>query len=85
MDIKTILEAKWYQLEGSVRQKFGELTHNDMIEINGKIELLIGKLQERYDVSLEEAERMLTHLQVDADGNVDSLELDTDTPDTRPS
>ncbi|HPQ97554.1 MAG: hypothetical protein KDI44_16890 [Thiothrix sp.] len=81
MDMKTILEAKWYQLEGTVRQKFGELTHNDMAEINGRIEALLGKLQERYDVSLEEAEQMLTRLNVDADGNVDSLKLDAEAPD----
>lgn len=67
-------EANWHQLKGKVREKFGKLTDDDLLEVSGKVETLVGKLQERYDISLEEAEERVTGLHIDADG----MELETD-------
>jgi uncharacterized protein YjbJ (UPF0337 family) len=51
------LEGKWKQLKGSVKEKWGKLTDDDLDVIAGKRDKLIGRLQERYGITKEEAER----------------------------
>lgn len=51
------IEGKWKQFEGSVREEFGKLTDDDMAEIAGKKDRLVGKLQERYGYVKTEAEK----------------------------
>jgi uncharacterized protein YjbJ (UPF0337 family) len=51
------VEGKWKQLKGSIRQKWGKLTDDDFDYIAGKKDNLVGKLQERYGYSREEAMR----------------------------
>ena len=51
------LLGKWKQLRGSVKQKWGKLTDDDLNVIGGKRDVLIGKLQERYGYAREEAQR----------------------------
>jgi uncharacterized protein YjbJ (UPF0337 family) len=50
------LEGKWKQLKGSLKEKWGKLTDDDLEQIAGKRDKLIGKLQERYGITREEAE-----------------------------
>lgn len=52
-----ILEGKWNQVKGKVRQKWGELTDDDLTRIAGKRDELVGLVQERYGRSRAEAER----------------------------
>jgi uncharacterized protein YjbJ (UPF0337 family) len=49
--------GKWKQMKGSVKEKWGKLTDDDLDIIAGKRDKLIGKLQERYGIAKEEAER----------------------------
>lgn len=51
------IEGKWKQMRGSVKQQWGKLTDDDLDYINGKQDQLIGKLQERYGIAREEAQR----------------------------
>ena len=51
-----------------VRESFGKLTDDDLLEIGGKVEILVGKLQERYNLSLKEAEKLVIGLKIDAEG-----------------
>ena len=51
------LEGNWHQLKGTIRQKWGKLTDDDVDIINGKREILIGKLQERYGIAKQEAQK----------------------------
>jgi uncharacterized protein YjbJ (UPF0337 family) len=51
-----ILEGKWKQLRGQVKETWGELTDDEVDEINGKRDKLVGKLQEKYGYAREEAE-----------------------------
>lgn len=53
------IEGRWKQFSGSVREKWGKLTDNDLQEIGGKKDKFLGKLQERYGISREEAETQL--------------------------
>jgi uncharacterized protein YjbJ (UPF0337 family) len=54
-----ILKGKWTQVKGEIRRKWGKLTDNDVMEIQGDTEKMIGKLQERYGYRREQAEKEL--------------------------
>ena len=51
------VEGKWKQFKGVARQKWGKLTDDDLDVVNGKQEELVGKLQERYGYTKEQAEK----------------------------
>jgi uncharacterized protein YjbJ (UPF0337 family) len=42
------LKGRWKQLNGEAQRKWGELTDDDLDQIKGSREILVGKLQERY-------------------------------------
>jgi uncharacterized protein YjbJ (UPF0337 family) len=50
------IAGNWKQIAGTLREKWGELTEDDLATINGSREILAGKLQERYGIALEEAQ-----------------------------
>ena len=50
-------EGKWKQLKGSVKQRWGKLTDNDVTTLSGKKDELVGKIQERYGITREQAEK----------------------------
>ncbi|MDX1993691.1 MAG: CsbD family protein [bacterium] len=49
----------WKQVRGEVRTQWGKLTDDDMEEIAGKRDKLAGKIQERYGIAQEEANRQI--------------------------
>jgi uncharacterized protein YjbJ (UPF0337 family) len=51
------LSARWMQIKGRVKEKWGRLTDDDLAIIQGRRDQLLGKVQELYEVSKEEAER----------------------------
>lgn len=54
---KDILEGKWKQLKGEVKEQWGKLTNDDLDRVEGNYDQLVGRIQERYGYSREEAER----------------------------
>ena len=54
-----ILKGQWTQLKGQVREQWGKLTNDDIDEVQGRSEQLVGKIQERYGVARDEAERQV--------------------------
>ena len=54
-----ILEGKWKQLRGEIRETWGELTDDELDQIAGKRDKLAGHLQEKYGWSKDEAERQI--------------------------
>lgn len=54
-----IVEGKWNQVKGSVRQKWGKLTDSDLETIAGEKDKFLGLLQERYGKGRDEAEKEL--------------------------
>ena len=56
---QNILEGKWKQLRGSVREKWGQLTDDEVDQIAGKRDKLSGFLQERYGYTQVEAEQQI--------------------------
>jgi len=56
---RDILEGKWEQLKGKAKVKWGKLTDDDLDVVEGRRDILAGKIQERYGISRDEAEAQL--------------------------
>jgi uncharacterized protein YjbJ (UPF0337 family) len=52
-----ILKGKWNQLRGRVKERWGNLTDDDLDIVAGHAEHLVGKLQERYGWNKEKAQQ----------------------------
>jgi uncharacterized protein YjbJ (UPF0337 family) len=50
-------KGQWMQLKGKIREQWGKLTDDDVDQIQGRSEQLIGKLQNRYGIARDEAQR----------------------------
>ena len=53
------IEGKWKQAAGGIKQKWGKLTDDDLTVISGKKDVLVGKIQERYGLAKEEAQKQV--------------------------
>lgn len=53
------IEGNWKQFKGKVREQWGDLTDDDLEVAAGKRENLSGKIQERYGITKEDAEKKL--------------------------
>jgi uncharacterized protein YjbJ (UPF0337 family) len=51
------IEGKWKQYKGQAKEKWGKFTDDDLDVIDGRRQQLIGKIQERYGVAKDEAEK----------------------------
>ena len=49
------LEGNWKQMKGHAKEKWGKLTDDDLDEIQGRQQILVGKIQERYGQAREAA------------------------------
>ena len=54
---KFTLKGDWNELKGKVKEKWGELTNDELDQIEGQSDQLVGAIQKRYGLSVEEAER----------------------------
>jgi uncharacterized protein YjbJ (UPF0337 family) len=57
---KDTLKGDWNLIKGKIKEKWGKLTEDDLTEINGKREQLLGKIQKKYGFAKERAEEELT-------------------------
>ena len=57
---KNTLQGQWSLIKGKVKEKWGDLTDNDLAFIDGKRDQLVGRIQERYGLAQEEAERQVS-------------------------
>jgi len=53
------LKGQWNQLKGAVREQWGKLTNDDLDQIQGNSEQLVGRIQERYGIARDEARRQV--------------------------
>ena len=45
------IEGNWKQFKGKIKEQWGNLTDDDLDQISGKREQLIGKIQDRYSLN----------------------------------
>ena len=70
------IEGQWKDLKGRMRQQWGKLTDDDIEQIGGKKDRLLGKLQERYGYHKDQAETELNRY-------IDTMNADIDRPPTK--
>jgi uncharacterized protein YjbJ (UPF0337 family) len=56
--------GKWNQAKGSVKERWGKLTDDDLTVIAGNRDKLLGKIQERYGITKQKAEEELNQWNV---------------------
>ena len=56
---RDIIEGNWTELKGMVKERWGELTDDDLDKIAGKRDQLVGRLQKIYGYQKVDAEREL--------------------------
>ena len=54
------LKGSWTQTKGAVKEQWGKLTDDDLMEIQGQRDQLVGKIQVRYGISQEQAEAQVS-------------------------
>ena len=57
---KDSIVSNWLQFKGKVKEQWSKLTDDDLDEIDGKREQLLGKIQERHGITKDEAEKQVT-------------------------
>jgi uncharacterized protein YjbJ (UPF0337 family) len=67
------VQGKWKQIKGSVKERWGKLTDDDINVIDGKHDQLVGKIQEKYGIAREAAQK-----QVDEWNAVESHQSDSE-------
>jgi uncharacterized protein YjbJ (UPF0337 family) len=55
------IEGNWKQAKGTVKQKCGQLTDDDLTQINGKRDQLEGKIQQRYGLAKDMVRKDVDH------------------------
>jgi uncharacterized protein YjbJ (UPF0337 family) len=53
------VEGNWKQFRGQVQQQWGKLTNDDLDTVEGRRTELVGKIQERYGIAKDEAEKQV--------------------------
>ena len=53
------IEGNWKQFKGQVKEQWGKFTDDDLDVVAGKRDQFLGKLQEKYGITKEEAQRQL--------------------------
>ncbi|HEY3825521.1 MAG TPA: CsbD family protein [Bryobacteraceae bacterium] len=51
------IEGNWKQIRGHAREQWGKLTDSDFEAIAGKRDQLVGRIQERYGIARDEAQK----------------------------
>jgi uncharacterized protein YjbJ (UPF0337 family) len=51
-----ILKGKWKEIKGQIREEWGELTDDEIAQVEGTEERLVGLLQKKYGYAKDEAE-----------------------------
>ena len=59
MSTKLNLKGNWHEIKGKLKQKYGQLTDDDLTFIEGKEEEMLGRLQTRLGRSKEEVRSMV--------------------------
>lgn len=54
------IKGGWTQTKGAVKEQWGKLTDDDLMEIQGRRDQLVGKIQVRYGINRDQAEAQVS-------------------------
>jgi uncharacterized protein YjbJ (UPF0337 family) len=57
------IKGSWNEYKGKAKQQWGKLTDDDLDVVDGRREELAGKIQNRYGIAKDEAERQIDEWQ----------------------
>ena len=57
--MKLQLKGSWNEVKGKLKQKYAQLTDDDLTYVAGHRDQLVGRLQERYGIARDEAEKQV--------------------------
>lgn len=52
-------KGRWNQMKGQAKQQWGKLTDDDLKQAEGNRDELVGRIQERYGLAKDEAQRQV--------------------------
>ncbi len=58
----TELAGKWNELKGILKQKYADLTDDDLLFVEGKEDELYGRIQQKIGKTKEEIKKMISEL-----------------------
>jgi uncharacterized protein YjbJ (UPF0337 family) len=58
-DVRNKIAGNWKILKGKLRERWGKLTKDDIAIAKGRAEILSGRIQARYGINKEEADRQI--------------------------
>ncbi|MCI0546105.1 MAG: CsbD family protein [Candidatus Rokubacteria bacterium] len=67
---KDILEGKWKQFRGTIKEKWGKLTDDELDQAQGNYEKLSGLIQEKYGYAKDRAEQELDRVLIGDGGKM---------------
>ncbi|MCX8227144.1 MAG: CsbD family protein [Sulfitobacter sp.] len=53
------VKGNWKQMTGKIKEEWGDLTDDDLTEAAGERDQLVGKIQSKYGIAKEDAERQV--------------------------
>jgi uncharacterized protein YjbJ (UPF0337 family) len=53
--MEDMLKGRWKQMKGEIQKQWGKLTDDELAEMEGNKDKLIGKIQEKYGYTREQA------------------------------
>lgn len=57
------IKSQWLQMKGDIKKTWGKLSDDDLKMIEGQRDKLVGKIQEKYGIAKEEAEKQVDEFQ----------------------
>lgn len=59
---KTIIKGNWNVIKGKLKEKFADLTDDDLMHAEGKEDQMLGRIQKKLGKSKEEVEKIIESL-----------------------
>ncbi|MEH6644662.1 CsbD family protein [Sulfitobacter sp.] len=53
------IKGNWTQMTGKIKEEWGDLTDDEITEAEGDRDQLVGKIQAKYGIAKEEAEKQV--------------------------
>jgi uncharacterized protein YjbJ (UPF0337 family) len=64
----TSVQGNWNEAKGKVKTKWGRLTDDDLMQVEGNKDRLVGMIQQRYGIARDKAEQQLEEFLSSGDG-----------------
>jgi uncharacterized protein YjbJ (UPF0337 family) len=53
------IAGQWKQVKGEARKKWGKLTDDELMQVDGNRDILAGKIQEKYGIAKEDVNKQI--------------------------